>query len=568
MTEFRAAEIDRRFEVAITRFRELIAENPEALSPIGAKFEEELQSFRKRGFLTIAFVGEYSAGKSTVISALTQRRDIKISADIATDKTTEYPWGDIRLVDTPGLFTERSDHDDITYEAIRQADLLVFCLTHSLFDSVTVENFKRLAYEERYATKMMLVVNKMSSEAGDTEEKIANYKKSLREALAGHSLEEFPLCFIDALDYIEGSDFNSSDLIELSRLGTFTDALNAFVEAKGALARLDTPLRIGINHLRDASAALSRSTERDTAYLEILNRLSKAVDRGRSRFRSRVHGIGSSLSAEVMRIGINLSQVVDTPDELNAASKKAESDIEKLCQDACRDLDEAVQDAQRFLQESVEDELNSQLVVTFAAHLESGNLDPESAAISTGLGDRKKQLASLSRLGEKVGVAVSGWAQGGKAAGGLLTSTAASGSAMHQGILKVGHFLGHSFKPWQAVNLAKTIGNVAKVLGPILSVITVVVEVLNAVQEAENERKLSEARRQVVSDFEGVASGLEREFENQRQEVSHELHDKVDAEIEEARENEETDIAASNDKVARVKQIRSEIEQLLDEIAG
>ena len=131
MTEFKAAAIDKRFQNGLLRFRQLIAQNSDTLSVIGEKFEHEIGDFLKRGFLTIAFIGEYSSGKSTIISALTNRRDIKISADIATDETTAYDWNSIRIIDTPGLFTERKDHDEITYDAIRQANLLVFCLTHA-----------------------------------------------------------------------------------------------------------------------------------------------------------------------------------------------------------------------------------------------------------------------------------------------------------------------------------------------------------------------------------------------------------------------------------------------------
>jgi hypothetical protein len=70
-----------------------------------------------------------------------------------------------------------------------------------LFDSTTVENFKKLAYDKGYRWKMMLVVNKMSDEAGEESEKIANYRHSLAEALKPYSLDEFPVCFIDAKDY-------------------------------------------------------------------------------------------------------------------------------------------------------------------------------------------------------------------------------------------------------------------------------------------------------------------------------------------------------------------------------
>ena len=52
-------------------------------------------------------------------------------ADIATDKTSSYDWNGIKIIDTPGLFTDRQDHDAITYDAIDKADLLVFSLTYS-----------------------------------------------------------------------------------------------------------------------------------------------------------------------------------------------------------------------------------------------------------------------------------------------------------------------------------------------------------------------------------------------------------------------------------------------------
>ena len=81
---------------------------------------------QERSVLSVAFIGQYNAGKSTTISALTERDDIAIDADIATSETTEYDWNGIKLIDTPGLWTERKKHDQITYDALRQADLLIF----------------------------------------------------------------------------------------------------------------------------------------------------------------------------------------------------------------------------------------------------------------------------------------------------------------------------------------------------------------------------------------------------------------------------------------------------------
>ncbi|VEP11758.1 GTP-binding protein HSR1-related protein (fragment) [Hyella patelloides LEGE 07179] len=260
--------------------------------------------------ISVAFIGQYSAGKSTIISALTGRRDIKIDADIATDKTVSYNWNNIKIIDTPGLFTDRQDHDAITYEAIDKADLLVFSLTYMLFDSVTVENFKKLAYEKGYAWKMMLVVNKMSDEAGEEAAKIANYHHSLAEALKPYSLDDFPVCFIDAKDYCDGVDENDDFLCEISRFETLIQELNQFVEHRGSLAKLDTPVRIALSAVNEAQAELARNSGGDATYFEILNQLSRKVKNERNRVKIKIQSIALKLSSAIAQEGVQLANYI------------------------------------------------------------------------------------------------------------------------------------------------------------------------------------------------------------------------------------------------------------------
>ena len=97
--------------------------------------------------LKIAFVGQHNAGKSTIVSALTNDASIKISSNVETDTTTAYRWGDVYLYDTPGLRAGvKDEHDASALEAIKEADLLVFCITSSLFDDVAIKDFVNLAY--------------------------------------------------------------------------------------------------------------------------------------------------------------------------------------------------------------------------------------------------------------------------------------------------------------------------------------------------------------------------------------------------------------------------------------
>lgn len=133
-------------------------EKKENLEELTSKYKE----IDKSDMISIAFIGQYSSGKSTIIKALTGEKDILIDADIATGAVTSYEWGSgIWLVDTPGLKTgEKEEHDKMTQEEIERADLLVYCITSDLFSNITRDDFKALA--EQYRTKLFLVINKMS----------------------------------------------------------------------------------------------------------------------------------------------------------------------------------------------------------------------------------------------------------------------------------------------------------------------------------------------------------------------------------------------------------------------
>ena len=84
--------------------------------------------------IRLVFAGQYSAGKSSILKMLTGREDIAIGAGITTQQAYTYDWNGIEVVDTPGIHTQlRPDHDEISYEAIASADMLVFVVTNELW---------------------------------------------------------------------------------------------------------------------------------------------------------------------------------------------------------------------------------------------------------------------------------------------------------------------------------------------------------------------------------------------------------------------------------------------------
>jgi len=569
---FKAADVGASFKKTLVKFDNLLAQgNTTELTAIRKKVRDELKEYREQGILGVAFVGQYSAGKSTIISALTGRRDIRIDADIATDKTTNYDWNSIKLIDTPGLFTDRQDHDETTYDAINKSDLLVFCLTYMLFDSLTAENFKKLAYEKGYRWKMMLVINKMSDEAGKEEQKIANYRTSLAEAMKPYSIDEFPICFIDAKDYCEGIDGNDDFLTEISRFPSFMDALNQFVERRSSLARFDTPVRIALSCVDEAQLSFTRNSSEDSAFFEVLTRLSRTVRKERDRLRTKVKNIALEMSSGVASEGNTLAAEIGSDQNFERLNKQAELNVQKHYEKAETKLQDAVNVAVEDIRQEVEEVLEGNLVKSFVACLDKNqNISAQNLEAGMDVERLKSQVGLLKNIGETAGVKLTTLASRGfaktAAQQGFLRSIDVAGSGLHQSVVAVGKFVGFKFKPWQAVGMAKNIGNAAKFLGPALAIVSVGVEILQMRQEHEREKQMSDVRRDITSQFQSIAKDLENQIEIQLFEFEQQVYGEIEKQIAAARQNEEEVIYASNTWVKQLAEIRKDFDGIIQYI--
>ena len=118
---FKAAQLGEELQGIIERTYHMLDESNHV--DIKKKLQEELEQLKNRSELRIAFVGQYSSGKSTIISALTGNKDIKISANVETDVVSEYRWNNVVLLDTPGIQAGKIEQHDIrTKEALNTCD--------------------------------------------------------------------------------------------------------------------------------------------------------------------------------------------------------------------------------------------------------------------------------------------------------------------------------------------------------------------------------------------------------------------------------------------------------------
>lgn len=583
---FKAADLSQRLKSACITFDNLLASGKSTeLTKIRQRLRNDLKEYKQTGTLSVAFVGQYSAGKSTIISALTGRRDIHIDADIATDKITAYDWNGIQIIDTPGLFTDRPDHDEITYEAIAKADLLVFCLTHMLFDTLTVGNFKKLAYDKGYRWKMLLVINKMSAAAGEEHQKIASYRHSLTDALTPHTLSEFPLCFIDAKDYCDGMDEDEDFLTDISRLDTFITELNRFVERRASLTKLDTPVRIVLGCIDDAQIGFARNSDEDTTFLELLSRLLRRINKERERLRTRIKNITLDLSTAIAQEGTRLASAVGETsfEDLN---NQSELNIREHYEKAVQAIESVIKSAIQSIQLEVKTELQSDLTQAFVAQFDFDvNASPNYSAAdvkSQHTQNRqaprqqvRSQVEWLKEIGNKVGATITQAATrefakttGFVTAGGqgFLRSMDVAGSSLHQGVYGMGKLIGFKFKPWQAVGIAKNIGNAAKFLGPALAVTSIGIELYTMQEERKHEKEMAAVRQDIISQFKAIAIDLEQQIEQQMRELEIQLYGQFEKNIADARQYTESAMATSNKELSQLVTIRKELESIIHDI--
>jgi len=539
--QFKSAVVASKLTTACIKFDKYLAKiNRTPLTEIRQKLRQELNTYRHQGMLSVVVVGQYGAGKSTLISALTGRRDIAIHSDMTTDQITRYNWQGIEVIDTPGLFTERQDHDEITYSAIAKADLLIFCLTSMLFDAITVENFKQLAYHKGYRWKMMLVINKMSEEAGDDSEKMANYRRSLGEALHPYNLDEFPLCFIDAKDYCEGIDSGDKFLRDVSRFSTFIQTLDTLVEQRGYLTRFDTPIRIALSCVDDAQLHISRTTAQDAVFLEILTRLTRSLHQEGDRLRTKIQGIILRLSATITQEGDILQVALGSQLNFEQLTQRTELNIQNHYEQACEKITNTLNQTMISLHQTISTILKGNLVQILLESWEQAKQDNDNSGNSKKAQRIHRQLHWLKSFRDTVKAMSENYPQ---------------------------NLAEFQVKPWQSVEAMTPIIHISHFLSSATSIFSEKPEPDTGEYSADREKQMNDIIRYITSQFQAIAKHLENQINAQLWTVEQQTYRKLEQQIGVKRQQELDAIAGYNKDVKQLAEIRRDFERILQYIS-
>ena len=389
-------------------------------------------------------------------------------------------------------------------------------------------------------------------------------------AIAPYSLDEFPLCFVDAKDYCEGIDEEDNFLTEISRFLTFTDALNNFVERRASLTKFDTPIRIVLRQLEDAQNIVVRDSVKDTAFFELLSRLSRLVQQERERLRTKVKSITLRLSASVVNEGSDLADLIGVEKDFESAVKQSETNVQIQFEKAGAEIQKEVENAHYSTSTAVAELFQGDLFNAFEARLsvtKSVAFRDVTSDIDTA--KLQRQVEVLKKIATNVGVEIRKLSvnSGAAGVGGMLSASKVAGSTAHQFVYGVGKFVGFKFQPWQAVNITKNFANFMTVLGPILAVASVFMEFHAMEKEKKHQQELVNARLDITSQFVSIAKGLELQVDEQIRGFESQFFGDIEQQILEARQREEVEIKSSNHYFSELVNIRNEFQTILSDIS-
>ncbi|MEO1094191.1 MAG: LeoA/HP0731 family dynamin-like GTPase [Cyanobacteria bacterium J06638_28] len=137
---------------------------------------------------------------------------------------------------------------------------------------------------------------------------------------------------------------------------------------------------------------------------------------------------------------------------------------------------------------------------------------------------------------------------------------------LHQGVYNVGKLIGFKVKPWQAVGIAKNIGNAAEFLGSAVALVSIGLDLHTMRKERERESKMADVRRDITSQFKMIAVDLKQQIERQLQAFSSQVYVQLEKNIVEVRQQTESAMAASHKEIGQIAAIRKELVALILEV--
>jgi len=433
---------------------------------------------------------------------------VAVGRGITTEEATIYNWNGIQIVDTPGICTGlRSDHDEISRQAIADAEILMYVVTYEGFDKTVAEEFRKIIVDGDKAPDTILIVNKMASaNDGNTPEQRDIIAEDLAKATAPYTPEQLRTTFIDAKAYLRSKELEDQNPRRAKRLRDESnmDELFGVIEslARGANLgpRLTRPLYLTIDVLSDAKAKLAGGEGEDgySVMREGLLEERSILIRTITSMQANVRSLSARAASEIRRIGSDTSEKVlgcESNEEANALLADASASAIQISDKCAAEITESINASVQHFQSEIDDFHNTfdNRVEAFIKNGGDGDKNP-----LIGLFDRAN-INYFVNLVDKFTIK-DGTAEGLKQF---------AGGDVHLFIRWLLKKMNIRLKPWGAVKIARGVNVAGKVIGAAGALLDLG---LQAKDDADAEARMQqekELRNQVRSSFNEFARQLE-----------------------------------------------------------
>jgi hypothetical protein len=223
------------------------------------------------------------------------------------------------------------------------------------------------------------------------------------------------------------------------------------------------------------------------------------------RIESSVKSIFEEAASQIREKGREIANSVynyDNEDDANDAITAAYNEVDRITADCVDSITSRITELSEDCQAQLDEFYKSDFSQTLKFRLESKN------GKGNPLIERIFKSDVLAQGSSKI---IANTAGTNAAANGLKAFT---GSNVHQMVLDIGHFFGHSFKPWEAVKWVKGINVAGKVLGAFGVVLSIGMQAKEDVDADKREQEMRKSRETLRAGFNNAANEVIKYFNN------------------------------------------------------
>lgn len=228
------------------------------LGDIKTKVDKSIDNILNEKF-SMAFFGAFTDGKSSTLSALTKRLDIKIAPEPMTDEIKEYEYKDYYIIDTPGLFSENFIHDDKTKKYISESNIILYVVDSVVPLKESHYNIVRwLLHDLDKLESTIFVINKMDEVADLDDEEDYRRASEIKKKVVYDTLDNIvdlkarpKIVCISANPFDLGLEYwmsKETEYLRLSHIEELINEIDSFISKR----RDELLIKAGFSVIRDS----------------------------------------------------------------------------------------------------------------------------------------------------------------------------------------------------------------------------------------------------------------------------------------------------------------------------